>query len=155
MEQYLPIVVLFFLAIVFGVLSFFASRLLSPKRSTPQKIAPFECGIISTEETGEKFSVKFFLVAMLFIVFDIEIIFLYPWAVESESLGLGGYISILIFSALVFESFIYIISKGALEWGPLQISRKQTSDDSRDANSTLKRVGNRGREEYVEANVES
>jgi len=157
MEQYLPVLVLFVLAFLFAAISFVFSSLLSPKNSSPQKSAPYECGIIPGRETPERFPVKFFLVAMLFVIFDIEIIFLYPWAVDSAALGAGGYIAILIFSALVFESFIYLLSKGALDWGPLQISKRQTGLKSSDrtADSTVVRVGLEGREERAESIVES
>ena len=90
---------------------------------------------------------------MLFVIFDIEIVFLYPWAVANDRLGLAGLIAILIFSALVFESFVYLISKGALDWGPLQISSRQ--DDMRSADrtstSTIRRVGLDGRLEEAVA----
>ena len=77
------------------------------------------------------FPVRFYLIAMLFVIFDIEIVFLYPWAVNYQALGLFGLVAILIFSALVFESFVYLIAKGALDWGPLQISRRQDPMRSR------------------------
>ena len=118
MGQYAPIFALGVLAVVFCGLSLFASRLLAPRRATRAKAAPYECGIVPGRSAPERFPVRFFLVAMLFIVFDVEIVFLYPWAVAHGSLGWFGLAAILIFSFAVFESFVYLIGKGALEWGP-------------------------------------
>ena len=120
MGQYLPILALGVLAVVFCALSFVASRLMAPRRPTREKNAPYECGIVSRVEIPERFPVRFFLVAMIFIVFDVEIVFLYPWAVTHGELGLFGLVAIGIFSFAVFESFVYLISKGALDWGPVR-----------------------------------
>ncbi len=96
------------------------------------KSAPYECGIIPDREPPQRFPVKFFLVAMIFIVFDIEIIFLFPWAVVYRSLGPFGLFAIVIFAAAVFESFVYLISNGALDWGPIkQLRRVDVVDPAR------------------------
>ena len=118
LAQYLPVIALLVLSVVFAVLSIMASRLLAPRSPNDRKQAPYECGIIPTRETPERFPVRFYLVAMIFIVFDIEIIFFYPWAMAHRGIGLFGLVAVLIFSAAVFESFIYLIGNGALEWGP-------------------------------------
>ncbi len=120
MGQYLPIVVLTALAIVFGVLSLVASKLLAPKRPNTAKDAPYECGIVPSKESPERFPVSFYIVAMLFIMFDIEIIFAYPYAVARESLGVFGFIEMVAFSAVFFVAFVYMVARGALEWGPLK-----------------------------------
>ncbi len=120
MGQYLPIVVLTALAIVFGVLSLVASKLLAPKRPNTAKDAPYECGIVPTKESPERFPVSFYIVAMLFIMFDIEIIFAYPYAIARESLGVFGFIEMVAFSAVFFVAFVYMVARGALEWGPLK-----------------------------------
>ena len=138
--QYLPIVVLLILAFLFAALSFVASRLLAPRSPNDRKAAPYECGIIPGREVPERFPVRFFLVAMIFIVFDIEIIFFYPWAIAHEGLGLFGLVAVLIFSAAVFESFVYLIGNGALEWGPLRRVRHAVSP-YRTASSTIRRAG--------------
>ena len=138
--QYLPIVVLLILAFLFAALSFVASRLLAPRSPNDRKAAPYECGIIPGREAPERFPVRFFLVAMIFIVFDIEIIFFYPWAIAHEGLGLFGLVAVLIFSAAVFESFVYLIGNGALEWGPLRRVRHAVSP-YRTASSTIRRAG--------------
>src|SRR5215472_7748651 len=108
MDQYLPIVTLLLLAVVFGVISALVSRLLAPRRPTEAKAAPYECGIVPRKDPPERFPVRFYLVAMIFIIFDIEIIFLYPWAVIYRRLGPFGLWEMLIFAAAVFISFIYL-----------------------------------------------
>ncbi len=147
MAQYLPVLVLLVIAALFGAGSFIASGLLAPRNPTYQKRAPYECGILPGRDNPERFPVRFYLVAMLFIIFDIEIVFLYPWAVNYRALGLFGLVAVLLFSALVFESFVYLIAKGALEWGPLQVSRRQDPMRSPDrtSTSTVRRVGQEGR----------
>ncbi len=154
MSQYLPILVLLVLAIVFGLLSRVASRLLGPRNMTLAKMAPYECGIIPENDPPQRFGVKFFLVAMIFIVFDIEIIFLFPWAIVYRSLGPFGLFAIVIFAAAVFESFVYLISNGALDWGPIkQLRRTDVVDPARTAASTIRRVGLEGREPSPQPSV--
>lgn len=151
MAQYLPVLALFVLALLFAALSFVATRILVPGRPTAEKLAPYECGITPGREVPGRFPVRFYLVAMLFIIFDIEIVFLYPWAVTYQGLGLFGLIAVLIFSALVFESFVYLISKGALEWGPLQVQQlAKGAALQRTTSSTVRRVGTEGRHSPVE-----
>jgi NADH-quinone oxidoreductase subunit A len=151
MNQYLPILVMLVLAIVFGILSRIASRLLGPRNMTQAKLAPYECGIIPDREPPRRFGVRFFLVAMIFIVFDIEVIFLFPWAIVYRSLGPFGLIAIVIFAAAVFESFVYLISNGALDWGPIKrLQRVDVVDPARTATTTVRRVGLEGREPRAE-----
>ena len=114
---------MFVLATLFAGLSFVASGLLAPKRPTSAKSAPYECGIVPTREPAERFPVRFYLVAMIFIVFDIEIVFLYPWAVVFDELALFGLVEMLVFAVVVLLSFAYLISNGALDWGPVRLSR--------------------------------
>lgn len=151
MAQYLPVAALLVLAALFALISLIASKILAPNRATEAKYAPYECGIIPGREPPQRFPVRFYLVAMLFIVFDIEIIFLYPYAMVHRELGLYGLVAILMFSALVFESFLYLISKGALDWGPLQINRRQPEavGAQRTSSSTVRRVGLEGRYEQT------
>jgi len=150
MSQYLPIVVLLILATLFGALSFVASRLLAPRRPSVAKEAPYECGIVPSREPPERFPVSFYIVAMLFIMFDIEIIFLYPYAVERGALGAFGFWAILGFSMVFFLTFVYEVAKGGLDWGPLQRYRDLSVDArmvsaGRDSSSTIRRVGLEGR----------
>ena len=145
MGQYLPIVVLLALAALFGAGSFIASGLLAP-RSPNNRIIP-------AKETPERFPVRFFLVAMIFIVFDIEIIFFYPWAVAHKEAGLFGLVAILVFTVAVFESFVYLIGNGALDWGPVKQLRSMRSMVSAERTSatTIRRVGLEGRPHDGEA----
>jgi NADH-quinone oxidoreductase subunit A len=146
MAQYLPIFALLVLAVVFGAISRLASRILAPRNPTAAKSAPYECGITSATEPPERFPVTFFLVAMIFIVFDIEIIFFFPWAVVFRELGAFGFGLVVVFALAVFESFVYLIGNGALDWGPLR-RQKPTPlvDPSRTASTTIRRVGLEGR----------
>jgi NADH-quinone oxidoreductase subunit A len=135
------------LAILFGAMSFFASRLLAPRRPSAAKEAPYECGIVPSREPPERFPVTFYVVAMLFIMFDIEIIFIYPYAVDRAFLGSYAFWEMVAFSVVFFAAFVYVVARGALEWGPVQRARRL--DDSVDANrtttSTIRRVGVEGR----------
>jgi NADH-quinone oxidoreductase subunit A len=120
MEQYLPIVVLMVLATLFAGVSLAASRLLGPKRPTSAKSAPYECGIQPTRQPAQRFPVRFYLVAMIFVIFDIEIIFIYPWAVMYHQLSTFGLAEMVVFSIAVLVAFLYLISGGALDWGPVK-----------------------------------
>ena len=145
--QYLPLAALAILGFLFAAVSFVASRLLAPNRPNDKKNSAYECGIEPAKDTPERFPVRFFLIAMIFIVFDIELIFFYPWAVAHESLGAFGFWAIIIFAAAVFESFVYLIGNGALEWGPIHQARRLTAavSDERTMRSTIRRVGDEGR----------
>ena len=151
MGQYLPLVTMLVLAVLFAALSFVASRLLAPRHTTAAKLSPYECGIVPGREPPERFPVRFYLVAMIFIVFDIEIIFLYPWAVIYRDLGPFGLVEIGLFAVAVFVSFVYLISHGALDWGPLKRLRDGSPlvSPDRTTTSTVKRVGLDGREEVA------
>jgi NADH-quinone oxidoreductase subunit A len=152
MSQYLPVLVLALLAVVFGAITLVASWLLAPKRPSAAKEAPYECGIVPSREPPKRFPVGFYIVAMLFVMFDIEIIFLYPYAVSHSTLGLYGFVAILIFSALFFLTFVYEVARGGLDWGPLQRSRTVDAEagmrsPERTTRTTIRRVGLDGREE--------
>ncbi len=117
LSEYLPIVILAALALAFAVLSLAASSWLAPSRPTAAKLAPYECGIEPERlPKGERFSVKFYVVAMLFIIFDIETIFLFPWAVGFRQLGLFGLVEMTVFIGLVFVAYVYIWKRGGLDW---------------------------------------
>ncbi|MFM7509959.1 MAG: NADH-quinone oxidoreductase subunit A [Actinomycetota bacterium] len=147
MGQYLPIVAMIVLAGLFAALSFVASSLLQPRRPNPIKVSPYECGIVDQTEPPERFPVRFFLIAMIFIVFDIEIIFFYPFTMVVDQLGGYGLAAIGIFAVAVFESFLYLIRNGALEWGPVVRARRTQlrSQVDRTSASTIRRVGSEGR----------
>ena len=148
MGQYLPIVVLAVLAVVFGVLSLLASVLLAPRRPNDAKSAPYECGIVPGKEPPERFPVSFYVIAMLFIMFDIEIIFAYPYALESRALGTYGFIEMLSFSAIFFVAFVYAVARGALDWGPVKRDVVVAPVSAQRA-AGVKVVGLEGREEAV------
>ena len=116
MGQYLPILVLFVLALLFAVVSRVASGLMAPRRPTPAKSAPYECGIVPSREPPERFPVRFYFVAMIFIVFDIEIVFLYPLALVLDDLGTFALVELGVFVALLAVAYVYVWRKGALEW---------------------------------------
>jgi NADH-quinone oxidoreductase subunit A len=117
LSEYLPVLILAVLAFLFAVLSLAASALLRPSRPTPAKLAPYECGIEPERlPKGERFSVRFYVVAMLFIIFDVETIFLFPWAVGFRELGLFGLVEMAIFIGLVFVAYVYVWSRGGLDW---------------------------------------
>ena len=142
MDAYLPIFAMVALAIIFAGLSLVASVMLAPKKRPHEaKVAPYECGIVPDKEPAERFPVRFYLVAMIFIIFDIEIVFLYPWAVVYRQLAAFGYIEILVFAGAVFISFLYLVSNGALDWGPVRRLRPADSTQSRTTRSTVIRVG--------------
>jgi NADH-quinone oxidoreductase subunit A len=117
LSDYLPILLLTVLAFLFAALSLFVSGLLRPRRPTPAKLMPYESGIVPERlPKGERFSVKFYVVAMLFIIFDIETIFLFPWAVGFRRLGLFGLVEMAIFIGLVFVAYLYVWRSGGLDW---------------------------------------
>ncbi len=118
---YLPIVLLVVIAVLFGLGSLVFSTLIGPKKPSKVKLAPYECGCEPVGTARERFSIKFYLIAMLFILFDIECVFMYPWAVVYKSYiagGLGTFIlsEMLVFIAILFVGYIYVWKKGALEW---------------------------------------
>jgi NADH-quinone oxidoreductase subunit A len=150
MGEYLPLVVLAGLALLFGALSLGASRMLAPRRPSAAKQAPYECGIVPSREPPERFPVSFYIVAMLFIMFDVEIVFLYPYAVSRGTLGALGFWAILEFSVIFFLAFVYAAARGGLEWGPLHRYRSLAADAAmvtpeRTLSTTIRRVGMEGR----------
>jgi NADH-quinone oxidoreductase subunit A len=114
--DYFPILMQLGLAVGFVVGTIIISNFLGPKRSSASKDKNFECGIESVGNARIPFSVKYFLVAILFVLFDVEVIFLYPWAVNFKELGIDGMIKMVIFMLLLLVGFFYIIKKKALEW---------------------------------------
>ena len=119
LEQYLPVLVLFVIAFAFVGLSMLVSARLGPHRPNPTKVAAYESGILPEPETdtrGHRFPVKFYLVAMLFIIFDVEAVFLYPWATVLRELSWYGLAVMAVFVLLLFESYYYVLRKGGLDW---------------------------------------
>ena len=126
LSDYLPIAIMFGLVLVFAGASMFISRRLAPSNPTPEKLAPYECGIVPEQEPVERFPVKFYLVAILFVIFDIEIVFLFAWATRFEQLGWAGVVAILIFIGLAAETLAYVWKRGALDWNlPRRLRHKR------------------------------
>ena len=127
------------LGLAFTVFSLVSSALLAPKKKpTAAKLAPYECGIVPNIEPPQRFPVRFYLVSMIFIIFDIEIVFLYPWAVVFHQIATFGLIEVIVFAAVVFVSFLYLISNGALTWGPPKTL--QSGMPIRTSESTITRI---------------
>jgi NADH-quinone oxidoreductase subunit A len=120
MADYLPILIMAGVVVAFVFLSFMASQLLAPQRPNAAKQAPYECGIVPEQEPAERFPVKFYLVAMSFIVLDVEIVFLYPFSLVFRGLGLYGLLAMGVFVVVLLVPFAYLLSVGALEWGPVR-----------------------------------
>lgn len=115
MEQYVPVLIALILGSVVATVMVFASTLLGPKKHSLVKDQPFECGNAPSGTAWGRFSVKFYLVAILFIVFDVEVVFLYPWAVVYRDLGIFGFFEMLVFVLILAVGLVYVIKKGALE----------------------------------------
>jgi NADH-quinone oxidoreductase subunit A len=114
--DFLPIALMFIVALGFVATTMFVTHLLGPKRKSKIKEDTFECGIEVQGNARIPFSIKYFLVAILFVLFDVEVIFMYPWAVNFKSLGFTGFLEMLTFVAFLLVGFYYIIKKGALKW---------------------------------------
>jgi NADH-quinone oxidoreductase subunit A len=141
MEQYLPIVLMLAVGAAFAAGSFLASALLGPKRPTAAKEGPYESGIVPRRSPAARFPVRFYLVAMIFVIFDIEVVFLYPWAVMYHQLSTFGLAEMATFAAVVFVSFAYLVSNGALDWGPAQrLVNRPSPDLTRTTRASVRRV---------------
>ncbi len=116
LENYFPVLLFVLVALAIGVIPMIAGRLLGPHRPDSAKLSPYECGFEAFEDARMKFDVRYYLVAILFILFDLEIAFLFPWAVVLKEIGLFGYFAMLIFLVILIVGFIYEWKKGALEW---------------------------------------
>ena len=116
MSGFLPIVIMIGLGAGFAAGSVALSLVLGPKKPTPEKSAPYECGMPPVGDARERQSVKFYLVAMIFLLFDIEAAFLFPWAVSLKSLGMMGFVQVISFFALLSTGYVYVWRKGAFDW---------------------------------------
>ncbi|MDY0300169.1 MAG: NADH-quinone oxidoreductase subunit A [Trichlorobacter sp.] len=113
---YLPIILLLLVAIAFGLGSLVFSSLIGEKKRNALKLSPYECGCEPVGSAQERFTIRFYIVAMLFILFDIEAVFLYPWAILYKKLGLFGLVEMGVFILILFVGYVYVWKKGALEW---------------------------------------
>ncbi len=115
-EQYIPIGIMLSLAVIFGIVLVNINKWIGPSKPSEEKMSTYESGMEPVKTARERFSVKFYLVAMLFIVFDIEIAFMYPWAVKFRELGVAGLVEMLVFITILLVGYLYIWRKGALTW---------------------------------------
>jgi NADH-quinone oxidoreductase subunit A len=116
LQAYLPILIFIAVALVMGGVVILAGRVLGPHRPDSAKNSPYECGFEAFEDARMKFDVRYYLVAILFIIFDLEIAFLFPWAVALREIGMFGFVSMMVFLGILVVGFIYEWKKGALEW---------------------------------------
>jgi len=116
-QGWLSILIMIVLGAGFALASILLSGFLGPRRPTPEKEAPYECGMPPVGDARERQSVKFYLVAMIFLLFDIEVAFLYPWAMALRELGWPGFVQVVLFMALLLAGYVYVWRKGALDWG--------------------------------------
>ena len=116
LAEYFPILLFMLVGLAVGVAPLVLGKLLGPSRPDPEKLSPYECGFEAFEDARMKFDVRYYLVAILFILFDLEIAFLFPWAVVINDIGLAGFISMMVFLGILVVGFVYEWMKGALEW---------------------------------------
>lgn len=116
LREYLPILVFLGIAIVVSAVAVFASRFIAPQRPDPEKDSAYECGFEAFDDSRGRFDIRFYLVAILFIIFDLEIAFLFPWAVSFSDIGMLGFWSMMVFLTVLTIGFVYEWKKGALEW---------------------------------------
>ena len=128
MQGWLSILIMIALGAGFALASVVLSMLLGPRKPTPEKLAPYECGMPPVGDARERQSVKFYLVAMIFLLFDIEVAFLYPWAMALRDLGWPGFMQVVLFMLLLLAGYVYVWRKGALDWGSESRSEEHTSE---------------------------
>ena len=116
LAEYFPILLFIIVGLAVGVAPLVLGKLLGPNRPDPEKLSPYECGFEAFEDARMKFDVRYYLVAILFILFDLEIAFLFPWAAVINDIGFAGFVSMMIFLAILTVGFVYEWMKGALEW---------------------------------------
>jgi NADH-quinone oxidoreductase subunit A len=115
-ENWLLILLLVVMAVGFGGVSVLLGKLLGPRNPSPEKSAPYECGMPAVGDARERQSIRFYLIAMIFLLFDIEVAFLYPWALALRALGWAGYTQVVLFTLVLVAGYIYVWKKGALDW---------------------------------------
>lgn len=114
--DYIPILIQLGVAVAFGVLTIIGTHLIGPKVRTENKLGSFESGVEVIGDARQPFSIKYFVVALLFVIFDIEVIFMYPWAVNFREFGVQGLMEMFVFMGMLFLGFVYVIKKKALDW---------------------------------------
>ena len=116
LEAYLPIFLFILIAVGFAIFTILFSKLLHPKKFNVVKLEPYECGIEPATDARDRYSIRYYLVAMLFVIFDVETVFMFPWAVIVDELALFGLIEMIIFLAILVTGYVYAWKKGALDW---------------------------------------
>ena len=116
LNNYIPILIFIVVGILFGIMPMVIGRMIGPHRPDKEKNSPYECGFEPFEDSRMKFDVRYYLVAILFIIFDLEIAFLFPWAVALNEIGMAGFVAMVVFLGVLVVGFIYEWKKGALEW---------------------------------------
>jgi NADH-quinone oxidoreductase subunit A len=129
MQGWLSILIMIVLGAGFALISVLLSYVLGPRHPTPEKAAPYECGMPPVGDARERQSIKFYLIAMIFLLFDIEVAFLYPWAMALRDLGWSGFVQVLLFMTLLLAGYVYVWRKGALDWGSEFAARRSTIGD--------------------------
>jgi len=115
-NAWIPILIFFVVAVAFGIVTLLFARLIAPERYSRVKLEPYECGIEPVTDARDRYSVRYFLVAMLFLIFDVETIFLYPWAVIVDELAWFGFVEMVVFIFILVVGYFYAWREGALEW---------------------------------------
>lgn len=116
LDAYFPVFVFILIGVGFGFVPVLAGKLLAPYKPDPEKLSPYECGFEAFEDARMKFDVRYYLVAILFILFDLEIAFLFPWAIVLKEIGLFGFLAMMLFLGILVVGFVYEWKKGALDW---------------------------------------
>ena len=114
--EYIPIVIFLVLATLFPVVTLLAAKLVRPSSPYAAKLRPYECGIEPESDSRGRYTVRYYIIAILFVIFDVETIFLFPWAVQFKTLGVFGLIEMLIFLGILVVAYIWVYARGALEW---------------------------------------
>ena len=114
--NYWPVIIYLVVAIAFGVVTISVGYLFRPSKPDPSKLSPYECGCPPVGDAREKFSVRFYIIAMLFVLFDLEAVFMYPWAISFDRLGIVGIVEMVLFILILLVGYLYAWKKGALEW---------------------------------------
>ena len=155
-SSYLPVLLLIGMAVGFAVVNIVLTRVIGPARAGKVKGVTYESGMDPVGTARKRFNVRFYLIAMVFLVFDIEIIFLYPWGVLYRDLGAFGLVAVVLFVVPVVVSLVYEIANGGLDWGPVDRVRRLSPmvSEARTSETTIRRVGLEGRDEAGEAREE-
>jgi NADH-quinone oxidoreductase subunit A len=127
MQSWFSILIMVALGAGFALTSVLLSSVLGPRKPSPEKAAPYECGMPAIGDARERQSVKFYLVAMIFLLFDIEVAFLYPWAMALRQLGWSGFIQVVLFILLLLAGYAYVWRKGVLDWGSEIVDHRSTT----------------------------